>query len=343
MNTADTRRQDIAKAGWTYKERHIDKNPELPLLGIRLTNAGRLFEESLSIQIFNRSEVSLSRGGLTNDDHVSLTKDDGRDFLDWLRTAHPEILTEEVYSLLPEGPREGESTTTADEARSKLIAYCVRYHAEYFGPGSFAAGGAPLEESILAVLRHRDNRPEFASEQASLTMRMILSLEEFAHENYKAANAYLREAHDANEAAPCPTLQMAMGAVQCGNWLRHRAQAMRAAAIADKSIAPEHLPEPTFPEAINYVEVFALIYKKITEDTGAAPIEAPATPPPPAPGLSDADLKPGMLVVVIDENAPQFRQMAEVERRVSDGRWALIFKGDASRRPILSLSQIKIV
>jgi len=342
------RLRDIANAGWTYKERYIDKNPALGLLGIRLTNAAKIWDEGYSIQIFNRTTVTLAqKANATIDDHVSLTKDDGRDFLEWLRLTHPEILPPEIWEKLPEGEAESAGPASSDEARSALLQYLVPRYPEYFGAGSMAASGAPFEATILAVIRHGENIPAQVAESGRLTMRTILYLETMAHDCYKETNSHLHNAHGADDVPrKLAYARMAYLAMGAAIEARERAATMRRD-YGTSGGDPAPLPEASFPEAIDPNEVWAVIEAAfgqaaahtIASTTARVIAQESAGVGIPAP-LTEADVTPGMLVTIADPNHPRFRQVAEIYCRVGKERYALSFKGE-SGAPQFNLSQLR--
>jgi hypothetical protein len=371
------RLRDIANAGWTYKERYNDKDPAKGLLGIRLTNAAKIWDEGYSIQIFNRTTVTIAqKANATIDDHVSLTKDDGRDFLEWLRLAHPEVLPPEIWEKLPEGELETPAApaSSSDEARSALVQYLAPRFPEVFGPGSMAASGAPLEETVLTLFRVLESAPKQVAESSRLTMRTILYLETTAHENYKAANVALRRAH---ESVTIPgrleAAKEAYGFLGAAWDARRRAVEMRVSyGFADNN-APK-IPAGEFPESIEMAEAWKVIagamleqgkttdtetriaspglvftsdhpkLKQIADESGASSGAAITPPPPgsPAPGrvLTETDVTPGMMVTIADPNHPRFNQLAEIYCRVGANRYALTFKGEVGA-PQFNLSQLR--
>jgi len=87
----------LSDNGQTLKIRYIDKDPSKGLLGVRITNAKKLMEEVWSMQILDRSTVSLAIGGFDNDHHVSLTGEDGETFLESIAAEIPR----ELWDLIP--------------------------------------------------------------------------------------------------------------------------------------------------------------------------------------------------------------------------------------------------
>jgi len=286
----------LAEHGFMFREQFIDGDPDLGLNGVRLTNVAKLWEPTYSIQIFDRQTCSLSQGGFTNDEHVSLTKHDGAEFLSWLRMAHPEVLSEEVWNKLPEGPAFRDTAGGINGPKMKLIQTCAEFLPQWFGPGSLGAEpGANFYEVLSSAIADHGQLNEV------FTVRTIVFLERRAHASYHAANnALLRASIEKAETS----VKFAQAAyVHIGT-----AECMIAEAAALREDLPSgtlaQIPAAHFPEAIPLDEA-----AKLFEGSPATPQEpeGSSVTPQEAPALTV-----GLIVTVSDPDSPFYRQIGEI-------------------------------
>jgi hypothetical protein len=278
-NWIEQLKTDARAEGWTFKHRFVDNDPEQDLLGVRLTNANLLFDRSMSVQIFDRQTVTLSFG-FSNDEHLSLTGDDGREFLLWLQQWKPKLM-KELWNAIPEIRPEASTGPVAlslQTGKPALVNYLVASYPEIFGRFGEIANGDDFYDAVLRVIRNpeRDDRSK---------AMLIHSLEELAHVAYADANSLLRSA------------DLVIGQDNVQNVYREAhaqvtmAQRLRAHAGAIRSLMLKPPTPSPFSDEILAVQDF----------------------PPPRELTTNVDeIKPGNVVVVSDEKHALSRQIGEV-------------------------------
>jgi hypothetical protein len=193
-------REQLARDGWTCRARWIDNRPrrvlqgqivsEGELIGFRFTNAEALLENALSIQVFDRSTVSLSFDGFTNDDHLSFTDEDGRELLEWMRNQPESPLTAEFWNELPEAQKKELQTAAMTTGKGHLVASLAKSHPHIFGIGGrISTEGTDFYEEVLEILEGRDPEPIRVTQ-----LQAIQQLEDLAHEFYALTNTLLSAA-----------------------------------------------------------------------------------------------------------------------------------------------------
>jgi hypothetical protein len=287
-------RAALLKEGWTVKARRIDKDPAKPILGFRLTNCEALFKKALSVQIFDRSTVSLSIG-FSNDEHISLTEDDGRDFLEWLRqfdystTGSDDgvYLPDELWNQLGNAIPRADQIEVINMEKARLVEYLVQNSPQTFGRfGTIGAHGGDFYNELLDLVKD-------PARDESIDRRMIHELESAAHHFYAEANAWLRIAANRTAEADPQILKVRAYAVVCA------ADEMRERALSHRLRLDEPPAESPFPEAIDAVDLAKIV-------NAALPGEMVA------PGDAVVKLKNGDMVAVSDGESPYFRRMGEV-------------------------------
>lgn len=288
----ETLRDRMAQYGWTFKARFIDHDITKPLIGVRLTNAAKIMEEARSIQIFDRATVTLQTG-FTNDEAISLTDDDGRDFLQWMRAAYPELMAP-IWDSLAE-PDSADAKVQAgayvDLGKNHLVIYLAEAYPEIFGRyGIISITGANFYTELLRVVKDPDR-------DDAKRLAVIQELENLAHDFYSDAAAALRIAAAGEAAAGGEKLvtvdhmrRQAHGHVIAAERARERANHLR-----QRMETPP--PVRAYPEAITMNTEGAVI----TEQPLAA--AAPAAEP-----------LVGDVVGILDPTSPYFRQMGRVKR-----------------------------
>ena len=283
----------VSQLGWTAKLRWEDNRPGEKLLGFRLTAAQKLFDDAVSIQIFDRETVTLSYG-FTNDDHVTLTKDDGREFLEWLRALPNGPLVPAIWMALekPAEPpqRAGVASAVTNLAKARLVEYLVENYPEVFGRfGSQSVEKSDFYDEVLALVKD-------PARDTAVHRQAIQALETMAHEFYAIAN---RQAAASSASANAkddwlvtfgPWLE-ALGYIRAAERCRHQANERRARLTTD---APA---ETDFPDAITAEDL-----PQIFPD--------PSTPHPPKSYRQETET----LAVVIEENHPRHGQMCDIVR-----------------------------
>jgi hypothetical protein len=193
-------REQLARDGWTCRARWIDNRPRRilqgqivsdgELIGFRFTNAEALLENALSIQVFDRSTVSLSFDGFTNDDHLSFTDEDGRELLEWMRNQPESPLTAEFWNELPEAQRKELQPAAMTTGKGHLVAWLARHYPHIFGTGGqISTEGTDFYEEVQRILENQAPQPLRVTQ-----LQMIQQLEDLAHQFYTMANALLRAA-----------------------------------------------------------------------------------------------------------------------------------------------------
>jgi hypothetical protein len=278
-------RDRMAELGWTFKVRFVDRNLEKPLIGIRLTNAAALFESARSIQIFDKSTVTLQTG-FTNDGAISLTKEDGRDFLLWMHAAKPDLVAPIWHAL----PDEGSAAQLAMEApfvdldKNHLVMYLAHAYPELFGPnGIVAMTGASFHGEILRLIKDpvRDDLKRFAQVQ---------TIENMAHAFYSEAAGYLRASADSGMGFEyvARMKRLAHALVLAAERARDEANVIRQRMDTPPPVQP-------FPEAIT------------VDDQGEVKTAEVAGTP-----ITSEDITLGDVVGVMDPQSAYFRQMGRV-------------------------------
>lgn len=261
--------------GWLVKRQWIDKQPGGELLGIRITNAAKLYELAWSIQLFDRNTATLSIGGFDNDSHVTLSKEDGAAFIEWMHLNGK--MSDEVYDALATiEPDDTEARPIVNMAKNRLVNYLVENYAETFGRyGSLTVESTDFYDEVLALVKDpaRDD---------VTTRQLIAALESMAHDFYRAANIGLRAA-----GADATANQLAQV-----DGLLKAAEECRRMANEKRERTPGAPPESDYPEAI-------------TRTVGERP---------PAPAPKGDDYALGSLAHVTDPNSSRHQQIGEVVR-----------------------------
>lgn len=235
-------RPELAEQGYTLKLQWIDNRPGGTINGFRITNARILFENALSIQIFDRSTVTLNNG-FTNDDAISLTKEDGREFLEWLRYEPDTPLVKELWDALPPGdetpaPLRPESAVLS-MGKAHLVDYLVQKHPHIFGRyGRMGAAGQDFYEAVLDTFKEQEESSTNVD-----VLRLIHSLESLAHDLYRDANPILRLAAKCDQPEQQHMKLLAYAKITAAEMLRSMASKIRGH-IANPPAAAD------YPEAI---------------------------------------------------------------------------------------------
>jgi hypothetical protein len=330
---SDAARRELFKFGWTIKARHVDRDEAKPLLGIRLTNCEALFNKALSIQILDDSTVSLSFG-FSNDEHVSLTEDDGRAFLEYLKLiafaavddagATYSLLTDELLAQIGKPiPRE-EQIPVFNMEKARLVDYLVQNSPQTFGKYGTARAGGDFYAEVLELIKDPSRDEEIAR-------RMIHALESTAHTFYADANRMLHVAAQSNAPARSPHRMEAFGMIRAAEELRDRANDLRG------KITDDPPAETPYPDAIAAGELAESLAPAGPWD---APIDAATTDLAAAQLLARQDviderafnaiiLKPGDMVTVSDSAHPLYRRMGEVVAASGAARVTVHLAGDA--------------
>ena len=257
----DQKRETLAHMGFTVKAQWIDNQPGGKLNGLRIMKAEALFGRALTLQVFDRQTVTIS-WGFSNDDAVTLTKEDGRLFLDWLRLKKMTPLPDEIWQLIPEATDTARETHAAatNMAKARLVDYLVANHADIFGKyGSLDDRLAPGEDFYTALLDLVQN-PERDGRDLR---RLIQALDNLAGGLYVMANSQLKTG------APAMRWR-AIGSVLAAEEIRDMAQRGRA------SMGGSPPPAPAYPEAISSSALYAQILKEEApkQDRTAQPMPA---------------------------------------------------------------------
>lgn len=301
----DAMRHEVGEHGFTVKVGWIDNDPTGRLNGIRLLSARALFWRAISIQIFDRETVTLS-WGFTNDDSVSLTKEDGRLFLEWLRDQPNTPLVPALWEIIP-APDPGPITTSAattNMAKARLVDYLVSQHADIFGRyGSMTAEGEDFYEAVLKLIQNpeRDGRD---------MRRLIHAIESLANAEYSRANRLWRADIQANR-------YKALGAVLAAESLRECAASARANMGA---AAP---PPAEFPEAITAEFALGRLHSEATSQANSIPIPDRISPGATVVIRSYPNFRPNA-----PEPHPRAGQIGTVTHQLPDGRLNVRFTDD---------------
>lgn len=300
----------LQKLGWSFRPRYEDHDETKPIIGVRLTNCAKIFENAQTIQIFDRRTVTLQFGFL-QEQSVTLTDDDGALFIEWLAMAHPELAAP-MLAVVPAGdPTPGASNTGLSTTKAQLVEYLADAWPEVFGKGGRASQpGADFYTELLALFHDPDR-------DTARRAALILAAENMAHDFYADCVATLRRAAylDENKPARAPSANLrAYALVLAAEAARAYAKAMRG------RLALENQPPPAeFPEAID-------------------PETIPGRPDDPSPNVArgippasdslatipTAEIKRGLMVGIIDPSHAKYRQMGQIYSRSQDTVFALI-------------------
>jgi hypothetical protein len=286
---------------WTSRARYEDNDDSQPIIGVRLTNCERIFESAQTIQIFDSATVTIQFGFL-QEQSVTLTREDGALFMDWLMAYHP-ALAGPALAVVPMGDRTpGPASAGLATGKARLVSYLAEAFPDVFGRGARATlPGADFYIEVMQLIQSAVDKPH-----RSRTPALILALEAIAHQLYiNSIRMHVAAEHGAPEAL-APLKAEARGLAYAADALREQAGALRAACPAD--LLPPH---PTFPD-----------------------MTPPAQPPRnPLAGQSPMDLggpgyasqtladhpekqQPGRMVAVIDPLHRRYRQMGCIEHAV---------------------------
>jgi hypothetical protein len=168
------------------------------LTGVRFLAASRLIEGHISAQVFTRAEVTLTFPG---DQHLTLTGEDGRQFLALWRKMPDCPLTDEIWETLPE-PIEQPRQPLYSESKNALVQYLADTYPEEFGPGGHVpTKGEEFYQTLLRLMK----QPRSILERSLL--HAAVSCENLAREQYSEAAAVwrgvLRESTSPDVAAVC--------------------------------------------------------------------------------------------------------------------------------------------
>lgn len=240
-------RQEIGERGFTVKLGWIDNQPGGKLNGIRFMDCRELMDRALSIQIFDRQTVTVS-WGFENKDAVTLSKEDGQQFIEWLIMMEDSPLTIELFELLPEAteaePTRGGATNMA---KARLVEYLVAKHPDKFGQYGSITGRTTAEESFYEELLDLVENPERDGRDLA---RVVQALDSLAGNLYRQANSQLKTG--------APALRWrALGAVLAAEEIRDMAQNTRTA----MGRAPH---QADYPDAISSAELYAQFLKHST-------------------------------------------------------------------------------
>lgn len=251
-------RQEIGERGFTVKLGWIDNQPGGKLNGIRFMDCRELMDRALSIQIFDRQTVTVS-WGFENKDAVTLSKEDGRQFIEWLVNAEDTPLTVELWELLPE-VTEAEPTQAGatNMAKSRLVDYLVAKHPDKFGKYGSITGRTTASESFYEELLDLVENPERDGRDLA---RLVQSLDSLAGNLYAQANSQLKTG--------APALRWrAVGSVLAAEEIQEMAQNARA--------VMENPPSQTvYPGAITSAELYAQILKERNDPKNPDPKPTP--------------------------------------------------------------------
>jgi hypothetical protein len=217
---------------WTRRLRHIDQNPAMPVLGIRYSDATGILREAKSIQVFDRSTVTVAFGFM-QEDHVSFSGIDGAELLNAILAgaAGPE-LAEAVQADLENIPEKSTGPDAAEPpvinaAKAKLVTYLVKARPERFGLyGTHPSYGEDFYAQLLELVRD----PQRDDTEAR---RMLTLLERTAHLSYAQANRCMKGG------APA----LAHGYIRAAQLLRDQANEYR-----NMCAAPQPVESP-YPDA----------------------------------------------------------------------------------------------
>lgn len=253
-------RQEIGERGFTVKLGWIDNQPGGKLNGIRFMDCRELMDRALSIQIFDRQTATIS-WGLDNKDSVTLTKEDGRQFIEWLVNAEDTPLTVELFELLPEATEaEPARAGATNMAKARLVEYLVAKHPDKFGKyGSMGNQESPAGEAFYAELLDLVENPERDGRDLA---RLVQSLDSLAANLYAVANSQMKTG------APAMRWR-AVGSVLAAEEIRDLAQEAR----RNMGIAPR--PATDYPGAITSAELYAQILQERTNPKDQEPKPTP--------------------------------------------------------------------
>lgn len=307
MNTTPNEsRENLHKLGWTFRQRFEDNDPSKPIIGVRLTNAAKIFESAQTIQIFDQATVTVQFGFL-QEQSVSLTREDGAEFIDWLKQAHPDLAAP-MLAAVPQGDRgPGPSISPMSTTKAELTKYLAEAWPEIFGRGGRAtAPDADFFTELLKLLTDPDR-------DTQRRVQLILAAENMAHDFYADANAILRAASRQAELklsdAATTELQMdAYAKVMAAEGTRLYATQIRKRLPLDKLPPPAEFPEAIDPASIPAVQnVRALTHQPEIRQRGKfMPGYANET-------LAGKTVSPDMMVGVVDPNHPKFRQLGQIK------------------------------
>ena len=324
-------RAKLNKIGWTCRARWMDNLPRRAvngdvayfgqLVGFRFTNADKLLWEALSIQVFDRSTVSLSFDGFTNDDHLSFTDEDGRELLKYLRQCDGTPLTQEFWDELPEAASKELQPAAMTTGKGHLVAALAKSHPHIFGRGGrISTQGTDFYEEVLSILDDRDPQPIRVAQ-----LQSIQQLEGLAHDFYAAANNLLRSAAIVDFAFEERARHhiLAVGMAHAAEECRRRAWVIRSATTEPPAADPF---KDATPE-INPLEILGFLANAgVTSDTPEAMRQAirdqkagrNAWGEKHAKQLAQdntpaGDYQPGDLVVITDPQDARTQQIGQVK------------------------------
>lgn len=313
-DSAETPAAQLQKLGWSFRPRYMDNDPDRPIIGVRLTNCAKIFDNAQTIQIFDQRTVTLQFGFL-QEQSVSLTDDDGALFIDWLKATHPDLAAPMLAAVPAGDPTPGSSNTGLNTEKARLVEYLAHAFPERFGKGGHASQpGVDFYSEVLDLLYDTDRDD---ARRAAL----ILAAENMAHDMYADCNATLRQAARATTPEAAAELQMdAYGRAIAAETARTYGRTIRA------RISPElRPPDPEFPEAIDPQTI------PVTQNLRALnPFPLGHSRPRGIPPTSDSlatmpdKVKAGAMVGIIDPSHAKFRQMGEIKG--ADGKviWVLV-------------------
>lgn len=303
-------RTELQRRGWTFRPRWEDNDPEKPIIGVRLTNAAKIFETAQTIQIFDTCTVTVQFGFL-QEQSVSLTREDGAEFIDWLKATHPELAAP-MLAIVPVGDRTpGPAAAGMNTAKGELVAYLAKAYPEVFGRGGRATmTGADFYAELLELFKDPER-------DSARTIQLILAVEGMAHDFYSDCNAALRRARalGASLEAAAEAQMDAYGYAMAAQRSRDYAEGLRIGQPLD--LRP---PVAAYPEAIepHTIPIVAEILARGAGATDFKPL-APGLPPPVVPvseTLASAAMrqrvKPGDILAVVDPTHAKFRQMGKL-------------------------------
>jgi len=318
----------LSDNGQTLKIRYIDKDPSKGLLGVRITNAKKLMEEVWSMQILDRSTVSLAIGGFDNDHHVSLTGEDGETFLESIAAEIPR----ELWDLIPTAAASQQQAGPSVAEVAKLTQFLKDKYPAQFGAYGTATVAPDFYQAIINLLSTVD-----ADYRSRRDYDSIVEMEAAARKGDIQANRHLAAVSQAADENMRQELRIA------ALYLMYAANDARAAAINARarmsSLGLAVPPAAAFPETPDMtpdnlrdqiIDV-SLTIERPTFDAQTnrerrllnwegKRILSLELPGEKVNGLGDgrplltgpADVNRGDMVVVANGNTPQYRQMGTV-------------------------------
>jgi len=305
----------LSDNGQTVKIRYIDKDPAKGLLGVRITNARKMLEEVWSMQILDRSTVSLAIGGFDNDHHVSLTGEDGEAFLESIAAEIPR----ELWELIPTAAASQQQAGPSVAEVAKLSQFLADKYPAQFGAYGTATIAPDFYTAVINLLSTVD-----AEYRSRRDYDSIVEMEAAARKGDIYANRQLEAvSRAADENMRQEHRIEALRIMYAANDARAAAINLRARMCSLGLAVPPSAEFPEIPDVTPDNLRDKIIDVSLTVDGPRFDSETNRERQEPAPKFNNlgdgrplltgpADVERGEMVVVANGNTPQFRQMGTV-------------------------------